>query len=248
MYAPTLVLFSVILTELVLGERTGAPQQSCKTMTPGHRGTFIPLIPRQKQPSGYSLDAKLEKSLKMVRVTVSGKALKGFLIQGRWSEDGPAVGSFLNITEDLGVKYQNCSDFKFHPESSVTHTNDSEKDNLVFYWQPPKTMNKEKTITFFATLAQTKERFWVMQASNPLNLAVLEDDTFLATRPPSKGVEQNEKPTTTRPPSEGTKQNTIEIVVSSSTPTENKGPKAASSGISLISIMLVIAMRMALEI
>ena len=66
-------------------------------------------------------------------------------------------------------------------------------------------MNKEKTVTFFATLAQNKERFWVMQESNPLNLAAMED----------------EKPMTTRPPSEGANHNTTEKVTSSSTPTEN---------------------------
>ena len=37
-------------------------------------------------------------------------------------------------------------------------------------------MNKTGNITFYATLAQTKEVFWVQEESNSLSLSALEDN------------------------------------------------------------------------
>ncbi|CAB4037026.1 Hypothetical predicted protein [Paramuricea clavata] len=108
MYILTLVVFSII-TNLVCGRGYGAPSPSCKSMVPGHKGIFIPpLIERQTGPSIYTFNATWDKNLKMVRVSVSGEPVAGFLIQGRLNENGPAVGTFVNITGNPDAKYQNC--------------------------------------------------------------------------------------------------------------------------------------------
>lgn len=68
------------------------------------------------------------------------------------------------------------SQLQFDPQSSVTHKDPTEKENLVFIWQPPEGINKTGSITFYATLARTKGVFWVQEKSNSLSLSALEDD------------------------------------------------------------------------
>lgn len=111
MYILTLVVFSII-TNLVWGRGDGAPSKSCESMVPGHTGAILPLIERQTGPSIYTFNATWDKNLKMVRVSVSGEAVAGFLIQGRLGENGPAVGTFVNITGNPDAKYQDCTSFE----------------------------------------------------------------------------------------------------------------------------------------
>ena len=43
-------------------------------------------------------------------------------------------------------------------------------------------MNKTENVTFYGTLARTKEVFWVKEKSDSLNLSALEDDKPVPTK------------------------------------------------------------------
>ena len=109
MYAFVLVVFS-IAAKHAYGEETGAPSKTCKHMAPFHvKPGLVPIpSPGQEVQSPYTFEAMWDKKLRMIRVSVSGQTIAGFLIQGRLSKNGPAVGTFVNIDENF-AKYQDCS-------------------------------------------------------------------------------------------------------------------------------------------
>lgn len=100
MYTLIFLLVS-IAPEIVSGYPSGAPPKSCASMSPEHFA-----VSRQTATSPYTLTATLDKQSKVVRVSVGGDKVSGFLIQGRLSKDGRAVGEF---TENSDAKYQDCS-------------------------------------------------------------------------------------------------------------------------------------------
>ena len=110
MYTLTYVLISIV-ADVVSGYGSGAPPISCVNMSPGHLSSSPVRLPitRQAGPSPYTLTATVDKQSKEVRLTVGGKKVSGFLIQGRSSKSGPAIGKF---TENSVANYQNCLDQK----------------------------------------------------------------------------------------------------------------------------------------
>ena len=67
---------------------------------------------------------------------------------------------------------------QFGKYSSVTHSNREYQEHLEFYWKPPTNIiGNEIDVTFFATLAKTKNIYWIFQQSNtlPMNMEDVED-------------------------------------------------------------------------
>ena len=67
---------------------------------------------------------------------------------------------------------------QFGKYSSVTHSNREYQEHLEFYWKPPTNITgNEIDVTFFATLAKTKNIYWIFQQSNtlPMNMEDVED-------------------------------------------------------------------------
>ena len=114
MYTLALVLFSIVAKH-ASGKKTGAPStgvfNTCETMTPSHFSlNTVPLpIASQGFQSPYTFEAKWDKKSKLIRVSVNGATIAGFQIQGRLRKDGPAVGTFVNITQNPNARYQDCS-------------------------------------------------------------------------------------------------------------------------------------------
>ena len=107
MYTLMFLVLSIV-AELASGEKNGAPPKSCKRMTPGHKAPIGFPIPSQSNKSPYIFDATWDKKSKLVRVSISGQPIEGFLVQGRLTKEGPAVGTFVNIIENPHAQYQNC--------------------------------------------------------------------------------------------------------------------------------------------
>ncbi len=108
MYTLMFLVLSIV-AKLASGEKNGAPSKSCERMAPGHikKTMWIP-IASQSNESPYIFDATWDKKSKLVRVSISGQPIEGFLVQGRLTKEGPAVGTFVNIIENPHAQYQNC--------------------------------------------------------------------------------------------------------------------------------------------
>ena len=102
-----------IVAELASGRKNGAPSKSCERMAPGHLKELIGIpIASQSNASPYIFDATWDKKSKLVRVSISGPPIEGFLVQGRLTKEGPAVGTFVNIIENPHAQYQDCTHIK----------------------------------------------------------------------------------------------------------------------------------------
>lgn len=78
-------------------------------MEPGHYTIHNePTTAKTTEESPYKLAARWDKRMKMIRISVTGDSFRGFLVQGRTEKSGPAIGNFINITENPDVAYQNC--------------------------------------------------------------------------------------------------------------------------------------------
>ncbi len=111
---PLRVILWAIVAKFVSCRPDGASPLSCFNMEPGHYDYKSIQTEGQLGQSPYKLAARWDKRMKMIRVSVTGDRIQGFLIQGRVEKTGPAVGTFVNIPENPGkATYQNCS---FIPE------------------------------------------------------------------------------------------------------------------------------------
>lgn len=98
-----------IAVKIVSCNPHGAPPLSCISMRPDHYTVLGDYSASQTGPSPYKMLATWDKRMKLIRVAVSGdERIQGFLIQGRLTRIGPAVGRFINITENPDVTYQDC--------------------------------------------------------------------------------------------------------------------------------------------
>ena len=90
----------------------GAPTRSCISMRPGHFTISGDYTVSQTGQSPYKLLATWDKRMELIRVAVRGnERIQGFLIQGRLTRFGPAVGRFINITDNIDATYQDCTSY-----------------------------------------------------------------------------------------------------------------------------------------
>ena len=85
----------------------GAPPVSCDFMTPGHISSGAPVLEQNEASSKYTIKADWDEKRRYVQLSVTGSTLQGFLIQARETHDGPAVGNFKMLSNEL-AKYQDC--------------------------------------------------------------------------------------------------------------------------------------------
>ncbi|CAB4002854.1 Hypothetical predicted protein [Paramuricea clavata] len=107
-------------------------------------------------------------------------------------------------------------------------------------------MKKTENVTFYGTLARTRQVFWVKEKSDSLNLSALEDDKPVPTKntTANKPVTKNTtgKVTSITTPTKVTSITTPTKVTSITTPT-SKGSNTTSFGVSLLSILLIITIK-----
>ena len=105
-------LIQVVLLVCISGVRlsfaygNGAPPVSCDFMTPGHISSGVPVLEQNEASSKYTIKAVWDEKRRYVQLSVTGSTLQGFLIQARETLDGPAVGNFKMLSNE--VKYQDC--------------------------------------------------------------------------------------------------------------------------------------------
>ncbi|XP_060517207.1 putative defense protein Hdd11 [Cylas formicarius] len=147
------------LAGAVWGYSGGAPESVCGDMIPKH-----PADP-QKSPFPYkvTVDNGLVKPGQEVKITVTGKPFKGFIIQVR-DANQKAVGSFLIPADDKFMKAINCHTNK---GSAATHKNSTDKSDITLVWKAPEAAGK---YTVTATIAQDGATFWTAKPTEVINV------------------------------------------------------------------------------
>ena len=109
---PLKVIVLAIAVRFVSCRPDGASPISCANMDPEHYNPVQAILSREQLgPSPYKLTAAWDISKKMVRVSVRGDKIQGFLLQGRKDFSGPAIGSFINIAQNPNATYQHCEHY-----------------------------------------------------------------------------------------------------------------------------------------
>ncbi|CAB4004887.1 Hypothetical predicted protein [Paramuricea clavata] len=122
-------------------------------MQPDH---YNPVLGRlseaQSKPSPYRLAARWDKRMEMIRVSVSGDRIQGFLMQARVKINGPAIGSFVNIIENPDATYQNCSLFTQDSGQNTYQATQTCFWDLYYYNDGPNRIGVSELISYFCLL------------------------------------------------------------------------------------------------
>jgi len=147
----------------VNGYATGAPPQACNTLTPKHG----PTTPQNGAPPfDFSVSKTTVNAGDRVTVTLSrsgnGPSFKGFLLQARKSGGSTAVGKWTPVSGiSKGLK---CDD---QDNSSLTHVNNDEKEQVTGEWVAPA----RGTYEIFYTVAENGGTYWVGQKSRTITVS-----------------------------------------------------------------------------
>uniref|UniRef100_UPI00398EFCD1 putative defense protein Hdd11 n=1 Tax=Pristiophorus japonicus TaxID=55135 RepID=UPI00398EFCD1 len=129
-------------------------------MMPRHSG----VVP-QSNAAPYTIDigASVYQPRTLVKVRILGPQYRAFLLQARKDGDTSPLGSWQNPPENTQLLqcFGNLG-------AAVTHSNTAAKNNsTTFLWFPPETACPT-AVKFVATVAQSREIYWLNVRSYPL--------------------------------------------------------------------------------
>ena len=140
---------------------TGAPPAVCKTMIPGPKGHGSE--PQSSAaPYNISVEPMHYSSGTTVTVTLMGLSttkFKGYLLTMRRVEDNTTIVAGFSVPN--GGQLLACDG---QNNAAVTHTSNSIKTSASFTWTAPA--QSEGSLQVFATVVQSKLKFWTMIKSN----------------------------------------------------------------------------------
>nr|AAT34988.1 stromal cell derived factor 2-like protein [Branchiostoma belcheri tsingtauense] len=133
---------------------TGAPQEACVTMHPGHMLNATTAVVPQTSASPYSIvvGSKYTPGSNF-SVQIVGPVFRGFLLQARRPGSTTPVGTFSNPPNN--TKTTQCTT----ADSSMTHANTNEKQDITLTWNAPST--GVGNVQFVATVAEMKVTYWM---------------------------------------------------------------------------------------
>ncbi|CAL8133649.1 unnamed protein product [Orchesella dallaii] len=159
-----LVFLSVCLLQSVFfasGFHTGAPDQACSTMIPGHgpppqtgQSPFRLLIPTATSDvkSGEPVDITIS-------APTAGPAFKGFLIQVRARGGSEAVGEFQPDSDPSNAQPVACFG---KANSAMTHKINDTKAQVKLRWTPPANSDTVEYEPIMTVVLQ-QDTFWVKE-------------------------------------------------------------------------------------
>jgi hypothetical protein len=157
----------VLLLPLLAGSCTarpdGPPLQACFTMAPQHGSNLAQTSP---SPVTFSWNRSLSANtvilpgqyIEVSLEAAAGENFKGFMIQARAGTGAELqlVGTFLQRD---GYQTLGCS----KPADTAAHVNNNTKPFIRALWMAPEELPDE--FSFFYTVVESFDRFWVMQES-----------------------------------------------------------------------------------
>lgn len=156
----TVEVVSILLEVMYLVESTpeGAPFHACESMDPAHGGE-----PQTTPcPFKFLLDKTKVRSNETVVFKIKAPRdtkFKGFMVQARNEQQTP-VGYFELCSHN--IKIISCPGGN---RNTATHSYNDDKEEIDMHWWPPE--GYAGKITFYATVAEGRKRFWIKQQVSP---------------------------------------------------------------------------------
>uniref|UniRef100_A0A8D0MX58 Ferric-chelate reductase 1 n=1 Tax=Sus scrofa TaxID=9823 RepID=A0A8D0MX58_PIG len=136
----------------VVNYPSGKVTKSCHGMVPEHGHS-----PQSDPVHHISVSQTTFLPGDQIKVTLSGKPFKGFLLEARDAENlsGPPIGSFTLIDSEVS-QLLTCEDIR---GSAVSHTSPSKKTEVKVYWNAPSSTPNH--IKFLVTVVEKYKIYWV---------------------------------------------------------------------------------------
>nr|XP_029489700.1 putative ferric-chelate reductase 1 isoform X1 [Oncorhynchus nerka] len=152
-----IILIGIATIETVTGFSGGASNtMSCDTMLPDH-GSPTPESGPFSVPKHFCSSAAGDETIVSLNADLATK-FKGFLLEARASQDGPAVGTFTLLTPAHSLLLE-CSG---NPAAAVTQPNNQAKTFIEAKWRAPY-----KGVFYFrVTFIKDMMKFWIPEAIN----------------------------------------------------------------------------------
>uniref|UniRef100_A0A670YAZ7 Ferric chelate reductase 1 n=1 Tax=Pseudonaja textilis TaxID=8673 RepID=A0A670YAZ7_PSETE len=140
------------LSDQSVGYPDGRVSESCDSMLPFHGGS-----PQEFPKHTIEVNVTEFKPGDRVKVSFSGPAFEGFLLQARNADrlEDPPIGSFA-LADRKRSQLLKCGHVK---NSAVSHTSDSKKNHMDAYWIAPR--DAPKNVQFLLTVVQKFIIYWV---------------------------------------------------------------------------------------
>lgn len=180
------ILFLLLLTlnhsNLAQSKATGAPFESCLTLTPKHGSQ--PSQPAPTSPFVINATKHWDETLGVEKVEVSitspvnGTLFRGFVVQARFANNPDILvdGEFI-VNESLLSRAYTCRPGEHIKRNNTwTHNTNKEKERVTAVWTPPEDFGEP--VVFVGTVVKDKATFWEGQFSQPVfmgNLVGLEN-------------------------------------------------------------------------
>ncbi|XP_067852850.1 putative defense protein Hdd11 [Heptranchias perlo] len=148
------------VSNLSKGFPNGAPSSVCESMMPRHSG----VVP-QSNTAPYTIDigANVYQPGTPVQVQILGPQYRGFLMEARKDGGTSPLGSWQDPPEN--TQLLQCFGNR---RAAVTHSNTGPQNNsTTFVWIPPESACPN-AVKFVATVAQSREIYWLNVQSHPL--------------------------------------------------------------------------------
>lgn len=129
------------------------PNDPCVTMNPGYA------VAPQRIPIPYKLflnryDIYMNELLMFTIEASPGRKIRSFMVQARNIDEKP-IGEFFVAATDINV--MDCDGGE---RNMATQASSVPKDKAQMLWRPPE--DYAGTCTFFATVVEDRETYWVM--------------------------------------------------------------------------------------
>ncbi|KAM9504211.1 uncharacterized protein ACWYII_001078 [Salvelinus alpinus] len=150
------ILIGIATIETVTGFSSGGVHMSCGTMLPQH-GSPTPESGPFIVPKHFCSSAAGDETIVSLQADPA-TPFKGFLLEARESQDGPAVGTFTLLTPAHSRLLQ-CNG---NPAAAVTQPNNQAKTFIEAKWRAPY----NGLFYFRVTFIKNMMKFWIPEAIN----------------------------------------------------------------------------------
>ncbi|XP_038632182.1 putative defense protein Hdd11-like isoform X3 [Scyliorhinus canicula] len=152
------------LSLLSRGFSTGAPSSVCESMMPRHSG----VLP-QSSTAPYTIETGTSTYQPGIpkQVQILGPQYRGFILEARKDRSTTPLGSWQDPPEN--TKLLQCFG---NLGAAVTHSSTAPKNSsTTFVWIPPESACPD-AVTFTATVAQSREIYWLNVQSPSLTKGI----------------------------------------------------------------------------
>ncbi|KAG8258525.1 putative defense protein 3 [Homalodisca vitripennis] len=161
-----IILSLAAVAQLTSGYPFEVPTAACVDMTPKGPGHNNAAPQNSKVPFDFALQKNSISNSETVEFSINqkpgGPTFAGFMVQARAGNSPTPIGTFQPKGDN--ARTVTCS----AENDTGSHNSPDSKTSTTLIWTPPT--NFKGSVTFYATVAETKLKFWTRQKAATLTV------------------------------------------------------------------------------